>query len=593
MPFDKKEFRKRLLVITVIISLSFLILLGRLWVLEIIQGERYRSLAQNNSIRLLSSRAPRGIIYDRKGKVLAKSRPSFSVTIYPWNLSQKDLTKTVRELSPIIGVREKRIYQAIKESQRPFSSIPLREDVDLKTATKILERKLSLAGVDLQVQPLRYYPDGELLAPVLGHLGEIDKDQLKALRGKGYRLGDRIGQDGLERVYDEYLRGEDGGWQIRVNNRGQRMGVMGYKEPLSGNDLILTINRELQRVAWNSLEGRPGAIVALDPNNGEILSLVSSPAYNPNLFAGSLSEEEWLSLKGDLLHPLTNRAIQGQYAPGSIFKVITAIAALERGIASRDKRFSCSGAFPFKDRVFRCWRKEGHGTLNLKEAIIHSCDVYFYQLGLETGVDNIVDFSKRFGLGKASGIDLFEEEKGLLPHRRWREGSLSREWFEGDTVNLSIGQGYLLVTPLQMANLISAVASRGKLYRPYLVKRILSPEGEIIKEVRPRLIKEVRLEKKNLDLLRESLFSVVNEMGTGWRAKIKGIEVAGKTGTAENPLGEDHAWFIGFAPYREPKIALAILVEHGGMGGKVAAPIAKKIFEAYFAEKGESTKAGK
>ena len=584
MPSEKKEFRKRLLVITIIISFSFLILLGRFWVLEVIQGEKFSTMAENNSIRLLASRAPRGIIYDRKGKVLAKSRPSFSVTIYPWNLSQKDLTKTIKEISPIIRIKEERIYQTIEGSQRPFSSILLKEDIDLKTATKILERKLSLAGVDLQVQPLRYYPDGELLASVLGHLGEIDKGQLKVLRGKGYRLGDRIGQDGLERVYDEYLRGEDGGWQIRVNNRGQRMEVMGYKEPLPGNDIVLTINRELQRVAWNSLEGRPGAIVALDPNNGEILSLVSSPAYNPNLFAGSLSEEEWLSLKEDLLHPLTNRAIQGQYAPGSIFKVITTIAALERGIASRDKKFSCSGAFPFKDRVFRCWKEEGHGTLNLEEAIIHSCDVYFYQLGLETGVDNIVDFSKRFGLEKASGIDLFEEEKGLLPHRRWRENSLSREWFEGDTVNLSIGQGYLLVTPLQMANLISAVASRGKLYRPYLVKRILSPEGEIIKEMRPHLIKEVRLEKENLDLLRESLSSVVNELGTGWRAKIKGIEVAGKTGTAENPLGEDHAWFIGFAPYREPKIALAILVEHGGMGGEVAAPIAKKIFEAYFAE---------
>jgi len=559
-PLPRREFRKRLLVITIIISLSFLILLGRFWVLEVIQGEKFSTMAENNSIRLLTSRAPRGIIYDRKGKVLAKSRPSFSVTIYPWNLSQKDLAKTIKELSPIIGLKKERIYQAIEECQRSFSSIPLKEDVDLKTATKILERKVEIAGVDLQVQPLRHYPDGELLAPVLGHLGEIDKDQLKVLRGKGYCLGDRIGQDGVERVYDEYLKGEDGGWQIRVNNRGQRMGVMGYKEPLPGNDLVLTIDRQLQRVAWNSLEGRPGAIVVLDPNNGEILSLVSSPAYNPNLFAESLSEEEWLSLKGDPLHPLTNRAIQGQYAPGSTFKVIIVLAALERGIASRDKKFSCSGAFPFKDRVFRCWKEEGHGTLNLKEAIIHSCDVYFYQLGLETGVDNIMDFSKRFGLGKASGIDLFEEEKGLLPHRRWREDSLSRKWFEGDTVNLSIGQGYLLVTPLQMANLISTIASGGKLYRPYLVKRILSPEGEAIKEVRPRLIKEVRLEKKNLDLLRESLFGVVNEMGTGWRAKVKGIEVAGKTGTAENPLGEDHAWFIGFAPCREPKIALAVIV---------------------------------
>ncbi len=593
MPSDKKEFRKRLLVITVIISFSFLILLGRFWVLEVIQGEKFSTMAENNSIRLLPSRAPRGIIYDRKGSVLAKSRPSFSVSIYPWNLSQKNLTKSIKELSPIVGIKKERIYQAIEECQRSFSSIPLKEDIDLKTATKILERKVEIAGVDLQVQPLRHYPDGELLAPVLGHLGEIDKDQLKVLRGKGYRLGERIGQDGVERVYDEYLKGEDGGWQIRVNNRGQRMGVMGYKEPLPGNDLVLTINRELQRVAWNALKGRPGAIVVLDPNNGEILSLVSSPAYNPNLFAGSLSKEEWLSLKGDLLHPLTNRAIQGQYAPGSAFKVITAIAALERGIASRDKKFSCSGAFPFKDRVFRCWKEEGHGTLDLKEAIIHSCDVYFYQLGLETGVDNIVDFSKRFGLGKATGIDLFEEEKGLLPHRRWRENSLSREWFEGDTINLSIGQGYLLVTPLQMANLISVVASGGKLYRPYLVKRILSPEGEVIKEVKPRLIKEIRLKKENLDFLRKSLCGVVNELGTGWRAKVKGIEVAGKTGTAENPLGEDHAWFIGFAPCREPKIALAVLVEHGGMGGEVAAPIAKKIFEAYFIRKRESEKVRK
>lgn len=592
MPSEKKEFRKRILVITIFIFLSFLILLGRLWVLEVIQGEKFSTLAENNSIRLLPSRAPRGIIYDRKGKILAKSRPSFSVTIYPWNLSQEDLAKSIRALSPIIKIKEEKIYQSIEECNRPFSSIPSREDADLETATKILERKVELAGVDLQVQPLRYYPDGELLASVLGHLGEIDKNQLKALRSKAYRLGERIGQDGVERVYDQYLRGEDGGWQIQVNNRGQRVGVMGYKEPLPGNDLILTINKELQRVAWDSLEGRPGAIVVLDPNNGEILSLVSSPAYNPNLFAGSLSQEEWLSLKKDPLHPLTNRATQGQYAPGSAFKVITAIASLERGI-SRDKRFSCSGAFPFKDRVFRCWKEEGHGTLNLKEAIIHSCDIYFYQLGLETGVDNIVDFAQRFGLGKASGIDLFEEGKGLLPHRRWREDSLSRKWFEGDTVNLSIGQGYLLVTPLQMANLIGAIANGGSLYRPYLVKRVLSPEGEVIRETRPRLMGEVRLRKENLDFLRESLFGVVNELGTGWRARIEGIEVAGKTGTAENPLGEDHAWFIGFAPYKEPEIALVVLIEHGGMGGEAAAPIAKKIFEAYFAGKRESEKVGK
>jgi penicillin-binding protein 2 len=571
-------------------------------------------MAENNSIRLLPSRAPRGIIYDRKGNILVKSRPSFSITIYPWNLKQEDVAKTVKEISPIIGVKEEKIYQAIEESQRPFLSIPLKEDVDLKTATKILERKLSLTGVDLQVQPQRYYPDGKLLAPLLGYLGEIDKDKLRALRSKGYRLGDRIGKDGVERVYDEYLKGEDGGWQIRVNNRGQRLGVIGYEEPLPGNDLILAIDRQLQQVAWDSLEGRAGAIVVLNPQNGEILSLVSSPAYNPNLFAGSLSQEKWLSLKNDPLHPLTNRAIQGEYPPGSAFKVITAIAALERGIASPDKEFSCSGLFPFKDRVFRCWKEEGHGTLNLKEAIIHSCDIYFYQLGLETGVDNIVDFSQEFGLGRTSGIDLSEEEKGFLPSRRWREKSLSREWFEGDTINLSIGQGYLLVTPLQMVSLISAVANGGRLYRPYLVKRILSPEGEVIKEVRSRLIKEIRLKKENLDFLKESLFGVVNKQGTGWRARVKEIEVAGKTGTAENPLGEDHAWFIGFAPYfpakqenkvlernerppyKEPEIALAVLIEHGGMGGEAAAPVAKKIFEAYFNSKvGEkkSRKVGK
>ncbi len=582
------EFQKRLSLVTILICLFFLILLGRLWILEVIQGERYLSLAQNNSIRLLLSCAPRGIIYDRSGRVLAKSRPSFSVTLYPWNLAHEDLTRTIRALSSIIKVEEEKIYQSIRECNRPFLSIPLKEDVDLSLATKILERKLSLAGVDLEVQPLRHYPDGEPLAPVLGHLGEIAKDQLLALRGKGYRLGDRIGQDGLERVYDQYLKGEDGGWQIRVNSRGQRVGVMGYKEPLAGNDLILTIDKELQKVAWDSLGGRAGAIVVLDPNNGEILSLVSSPAYNPNLFARPLSQKEWLSLKKDPSHPLTNRSIQGQYPPGSAFKVITALAALERGIASGNKRFSCPGTFPLKDRVFRCWREKGHGTLNLREAIIHSCDIYFYQLGLETGVDNIVDFAQRFGLGKASGIDLLKEEKGLLPHRRWREDSLARKWFEGDTVNLSIGQGYLLVTPLQMANLIAAIANGGRLYRPYLVKRILSPEGEVIKEAKPSLLKEVELAKGNLNFLRESLFGVVNELGTGWRARVEGIKVAGKTGTAQNPLGKDHAWFIGFAPYQRPEIALAVLIEHGGMGGEAAAPVAGKIFEAYFAGKRES-----
>ena len=399
-----------------------------------------------------------------------------------------------------------------------------------------------------------------------------------------------MGQDGLERVYDGYLRGEDGGQQVRISNQGQRIGVIGYRKPIPGDDLILTIDKKMQEVAWDSLRGRPGAIVALDPRTGKVLALVSSPAFDPNLFVPRISKKKWFSLKENPLHPLINRAIQGQYAPGSIFKVITTLAALEKGLISRDERFSCSGTFPFKDREFRCWRREGHGELNLKEAIIHSCDIFFYQLGLRVGVDNLVELSQKFGLDQPTRIGLSHEEKGFLPTKRWRKSSLGRGWYKGDTVNLSIGQGYLLVTPLQMASLMNAIANGGRLYEPQLVKEIISSEGETIWRMTPRLIRNINLESETIEFLRESLFGVVNELGTGWRAKIEGVGVAGKTGTAENPLGEDHAWFIGFAPREKPEIALAVLIEHGGMGGEVAAPVAKKIIEAYFTGKRESKK---
>ncbi|MBU4560820.1 penicillin-binding protein 2 [bacterium] len=581
-PSTRREFRFRLLFVTVIICLLFLILFLRLWVLEIFQGEKFTRLAEDNSIRLLAYPAPRGLIYDRKGRVLAKSRLSFSITIHPWNLSEEILNETIDHIGPIIGMRKEEIRERIAKWPTPFSSVLLKEDVGLEVATKILERKGSLAGMDVKTRPLRYYPDGELLAPVLGYLGEIGREELRTLRSKGYSLGDRMGQDGLEKVYDGYLRGEDGGWQVQISNQGQRIGVIGYRKPIPGNDLILTIDKRMQEVAWDSLRGRSGAIVVLDPRTGEVLALVSSPTFDPNLFVPRISKTKWSSLKEDPLHPLTNRAIQGQYAPGSIFKVITALAALEKGLISRDERFSCSGTFPFKDRVFRCWRKEGHGELNIKEAIIHSCDIFFYQLGLRVGVDNLVELSQKFGLDQSTRIGLPHEEKGLLPTKRWRKDSLGRGWYEGDTVNLSIGQGYLLVTPLQMASLMSAVANGGRLYEPQLVKEIISSEGETIWRMGPRLVREINLERETIEFLRESLFGVVNELGTGWRAKIEGVGVAGKTGTAENPLGEDHAWFIGFAPHKEPEIALAVLIEHGGMGGEVAAPIAKKIFEAYF-----------
>ncbi|MCK4648854.1 penicillin-binding protein 2, partial [bacterium] len=583
-PSTKKEFRFRLLFTTIIICLLFLILFLRLWVLEIFQGDKLAHLAENNSIRLLSSPAPRGLIYDRKKRILAKSRLSFSIIIHPWNLSEEILNETIDQLGPIIGMRKEEIRERIAEWSTPFAGVLLKEDAGLEMATNILEKKGSLAGIDVKTLPLRYYPDGELLAPVLGYLGEIGKEKLQTLRSKGYSLGDRMGQDGLERVYDSYLRGEDGGWQVQINNQGQRLGVIGYKKPIPGNNLILAIDKRMQEVAWDSLRGRSGAIVILDPRTGEVLALVSSPTFDSNLFVPRISKKKWSALKNDSRHPLTNRAIQGQYAPGSIFKVITVLAALDKGLISRDERFSCSGTFPFKDREFRCWKREGHGELNIREAIVHSCDIFFYQLGLRVGVDNLVDLSQKFGLDQPTRIDLPYEEKGLLPTKKWRKNSLSRSWYEGDTVNLSIGQGYLLVTPLQMASLMSAIANGGRLYEPQLVKEIISPEGEVIWRMRPRIVRDINLKKETIEFLRESLFGVVNEMdpsgrriGTGWRAKIEEVEVAGKTGTAENPLGEDHAWFIAFAPYKEPEIALAILIEHGGMGGVVAAPVAKKI----------------
>jgi penicillin-binding protein 2 len=576
--------RGRLLFITVILCLLLFVLVGRLWVLEIVQGERLFTLAENNSIRLIPSPAPRGIIYDRTGKVLVSNRLSFSVTIHPWDLSEEILDETIVHLSSILGLREEQIRQRIEAWPNPFSSVLLKEDIGLKVATVILERRRELAGVDVEILPLRYYPDKERLATVLGYLGEINRQELQDLRNKGYSLGDRMGRDGLEKIYDEYLRGEDGGWQTQISNKGKRIGVLGYREPIPGNDLVLTIDKRLQEIVWESLEGRSGAVIVLNPRTGEILSLVSAPAFDPNLFIPRISKRHWKLLEENHLHPLTNRAIQGQYAPGSIFKIITAAAALEEGLIFEKETFTCNGVFPFKDREFGCWKKEGHGELNLSEAIIHSCDVFFYQLGLRIGVDSLVEFSQKFGLNQPAGIRLLYEKKGLLPTKRWRKNSLDRMWYEGDTVNLSIGQGYLLVTPLQMANLIAAVANGERLYEPQLVKEILSSEGETVWRMKPRVLRTINIKKKTIDFIREALCAVVSDRGTGWRAQVEGFEVAGKTGTAENPLGEDHAWFVGFAPYREPEVALVVLIEHGGKGGEVAAPIAGKIFEAYFQE---------
>ena len=582
---------KRFFIATLIILAVFFALVVRIWYLQIAKGSYFKQLSEKNRIRVLDVPPSRGIIFDRNGIMLVSSRPSFNLYVIPDDVQDWGVLKN--RLSRLLKMEAEEIEQRYSDSKvGPLKPVPIKLDISRDELGLLETYKYLLPGIYIEVSPQRDYPLGVVAPHLIGYLGEITSKQIKSGLFPQRRMGDLIGQWGLENQWQSDLGGVKGGRYLEVDALGEEIRPLYNKESVAGNNLITTLDWKLQQVAQEALKGKSGAVVALKPTTGEVLALVSTPTFDPITFSRGLSAKEWNAMINDPLKPLQNRALQGQYPPGSTYKIVTALAALEERVITPTTAFYCNGALPFGNRVFHCWRKGGHGQVELHKAIVQSCDVYFYQVGQRLGVDRLAHYARLFGLGELTGVSLPHEKKGLIPSSAWKLNRYKIPWQPGETLSIAIGQGYDLVTPLQMAVLTAAVANGGTVYRPQLVKRLVSPQGVVLREFPAQRIHQATVSAESLRLVRQGLAGVVNEPGgTGGACRLPGIIAAGKTGTAQVvALGKkavggssrDHAWFVAFAPLESPEIAVAVLVEHGGHGGEAAAPIARKLFAAYF-----------
>ena len=583
----REAWRRRVLALAAVVAVAFVGLLGQLWYLQVLEGGKLQELSDKNRIRIRPVAAPRGILFDRNGLALVDNRPAFTLSLIPREM--EDRGTVLARLSVLLKIPLRELEEGLErvppDSIRP---VRMRRGLSLEEVTRVEELKLELPGVVIEVEPQRVYPTSTFAAHLLGYVREVSDEQMKQGR---YRRGDMIGQSGLERLLDEYLRGRDGGERIEVDALGRQVQVMRREEPNPGAQVITTVDRRIQEVAERAMAGKSGAVVVLDPRNGDILALTSSPAFSLDRFTGNLDREEWAKLVRDPLTPLMNRALQSQYAPGSIFKVIVAAAGLQEGSLTPMDRTYCNGQFHLGQWTFKDWKEGGHGHVDTRSALIHSCNIFFYQAGLKVGPEAIARYAQAFGLGAATGVDLVGEKPGLVPFRTGKRRADGRPWQAGDTVNMSIGQGQLLVTPIQVARMMAAVANGGILWQPRLVQRVERVNGSIAYATSTKMIGHVDLSPVVFAFLQHALSGVVNEGGTGAAARIPGIEVAGKTGTAQSVAksdsakGQDHAWFASFAPAHDPEVVVVVLVERGGKGGQVAAPIARQIYQAIFLEK--------
>ncbi|MCX5666130.1 MAG: penicillin-binding protein 2, partial [Candidatus Omnitrophica bacterium] len=544
------------------IRLLFIALALALIYTQVIRHSYYSGLSKDNAIRIIPIEGPRGAIFDRKGVGLVSDRISFNAALVYQELKNRE--KLIRLLVNTLGIERKDVERAIeKAARRPYAPVTIVDDIDRDKAFILEEESFDIRGLVIQTRSVRNYLYGATGAHLLGYLSEISEAELEKMKEYGYRAKDLIGRDGVEKYYDSYLSGVDGGIQIQVDNRGRHVRTLGTKEPVNGKDLQLTIDIDLQSACDKALEDKRGAIIAMDPNTGEVLALSSSPGFDPNVFVrpeGSTKRTKLIRDKS--MYPLLNRAIAGIYQPGSVFKIVMATTALDMNRIDRKTRFNCPGYFTLGTGKFACWKEGGHGSQNVVDALMNSCNVFFYNTGRALGVDNIEMGAKNFGFGKLTGIDLPGEAKGVVPGRSWKRIVKKDGWYEGDTVNLAIGQGYILATPIQVLEMISIVANNGKAVKPYVVKRIGASD------VIPAQRHDLDLGNNAMKTVRGGLYKVVNaENGTGKRAKLEGVAIAGKTGTAENPGGKTHAWFCGFAPFDNAKISLVIFLEHGGKGG--------------------------
>uniref|UniRef100_A0A7C6AFK8 Penicillin-binding protein 2 n=1 Tax=candidate division WOR-3 bacterium TaxID=2052148 RepID=A0A7C6AFK8_UNCW3 len=563
MDQDLKTYRflQTLLFITFAIILFFSIKL------QIFEGNKYYRLSEENRIKKKYIIAPRGKIYDRQGREIANTRPAFYVSIIPALTDQSSIEKVAQILSVDVNMIQKKL----KIEKNPYVSIKIDRDVSFREVSIIEEQIEELAGVEVGVEPVRNYPYNELLCHLLGYVSEITDLELKQF--KDYKLGDYIGRIGIEQQYEKILAGKDGIDYIEVDVKGRELGkVPEYRPlpPIPGNDLYTTIDLELTDSTASFLKNYPRAsAIAMDPQNGEIYVFYSKPGFDPNRFVRGLTEAEWQALNNPKEAPLYNRVTMSCYPIGSTIKPFIALAGLDKGMLGLEKRFEpCKGGLRLGNRYFGCWKI--HGSLNLFDAIVYSCDIYFYQLGRYLGIDNITDILFEVGFGKPTGIDLPQEKTGLVPDRNWMEKRYGKNWTEGHIFNLSIGQGDILATPLQLARAYTVFANqKNAIVIPHLNKAIETDDKIVNRKI------------EALEIVRDALSNVVAR-GTGMMAQVQGFEVSGKTGTAENPHGEDHSLFVGYAPKENPRILVCVVVENAGHGGSVAAPIVGRIIKTYY-----------
>ncbi|MDA8415348.1 MAG: penicillin-binding protein 2 [Desulfobacteraceae bacterium] len=588
------ESKQRILVISFVVGGIFLLLLLRLWHLQILNTDDYRSMSENNRLRFVPVAASRGAIMDRFGKVLVSNRPSFSLAVVPQEMKDKD--GLFNRLTSLLGLDRRELDERWNKlmGRAKYYPVVLASNISRDQVEIIEENRLRLPGVEIEMKPVREYSSNLLAAHLLGYIGEISDDELDRKGYEEYNPGDYVGKNGIEQNWENELHGNDGGRQLEVDARGRVLRTISESYPTVGNSVVLTIDASIQKQAEKAFGDQAGAAVAMDVNSGEVLAFVSNPSFDPALFSGKLPADVWKSYLDDIRHPLENKALTGQYPPGSTFKIITALAGLENGLITDSTSVNCTGSYELGGSTFKCWNKHGHGITSLKKSLRESCDVYYYQLGERLGVDQIAKTAQKFMLGAPLGIGLNHEKPGLIPTSEWKQKRLGKRWYHGETLSVAIGQGYVLMTPIQLASMISTVANEGTVYRPFLVKRIVDSDGKSLKEFKPVVIGRTGISPANFRLVKQGLFAVVNEPGgTGGVARLYDVRVAGKTGTSQvvkmrdskqgTPYKyRDHALFVAFAPYDKPEIAVAVVVEHGEHGGSAAAPIAARILRAYF-----------
>ncbi|MHC8440869.1 MAG: penicillin-binding protein 2 [Candidatus Eutrophobiaceae bacterium] len=588
---EMRLFRERMRFLMIMMSILFLVLLMRLVHLQIFMGDHYSTLSWQNRVKLLPIPPQRGLIYSHDGKLIASNRISYDLTLVPEQVL--NIQQAMEELGEILNIsdQQRQNFLALLKRSKSFKEIELIYDLDDGEMARFMVNRHRFPGVRIVQNFLRHYPEGSLYAHVLGYVGRIDERDQERVNKRNYLATTHIGKLGVERAYEDVLHGQVGYQQVEVNAHGRIVRVLERKEPISGKTLHLTINSALQRAAVQQLSGRRGAIVAIDPRNGALLASVSSPTFDPNLFVQGISHEDYQSLLNSPDLPLFNRFLQGEYPPGSTWKPFLGLLALEVEARSSESRSWCPGFLQVENILFRDWARFGHGDMDLHNAIAQSCDVYFYRLSLDFGIQGMSEGMRKFGFGKPTGVRLLGERSGLMPSRKWKQRVHDRPWYPGDTVQTGIGQGYSLATPLQLANATAVLANGGRLFTPHLL------EGEM--DTSP--VEMAIGNSAHVDIVIDAMRAVVHEKhGTAYQSGIGAeYEFAGKTGTAQvfslsrtyrrSPQSiaeklQDHALFVAMAPLPAPEIAVAIIVENGGSGSKVAAPIARALFDSYLAK---------